>query len=105
MDRHIAPINRFDADDVERIEDRQLYSGFFGLEKRRLRHRQFNGEWSETIDREVHVRRDAVGVLLYDPACDKVVLVESPDWWSPARPPRRLRAGKRRRRQAATSSS
>ncbi|MGM8931940.1 NUDIX domain-containing protein [Salinicola halophyticus] len=76
MDRHIAPINRFDADDVERIEDQPLYSGFFGLEKRRLRHRQFNGEWSEKIDREVHVRRDAVGVLLYDPTCDKVVLVE-----------------------------
>lgn len=76
MSRNITPVNRFDAKDVERIEDQPLYSGFFDLEKRRLRHRQFNGDWSETIDREVHVRRNAVGVLLYDPIRDTVVLVE-----------------------------
>lgn len=76
MMRDIAPVTRFDANDVERVEDQQLYSGFFALEKRRLRHRQFNGGWSETIDREVHVRRNAVGVLLYDPVRDRVVLVE-----------------------------
>ncbi|OLO04454.1 MULTISPECIES: NUDIX domain-containing protein [Salinicola] len=76
MDRKIAPVNRFDAKDVDRIEDQQLYSGFFDLEKRRLRHRQFNGEWSEPVDREVHVRRNAVGVLLYDPSLDRVALVE-----------------------------
>jgi len=76
MVREIAPVNRFDVQDIDRLEDQQLYSGFFSLEKRRLRHRRFNGEWSEIIDREVHVRRDAVGVLLYDPNCDKVVLVE-----------------------------
>lgn len=76
MDREIDRVNRFDAKDIERLEDQSLYSGFFGLEKRRLRHRRFNGEWGEVIDREVHVRRDAIGVLLYDPVHDHVVLVE-----------------------------
>ncbi|NRB58194.1 MAG: NUDIX domain-containing protein [Salinicola sp.] len=76
MGHEIAPLSRFDARDVERVEDQRLYTGFFDLEKRRLRHRKFNGEWSEVLDREVHVRRDAVGVLLYDPVRDEVVMVE-----------------------------
>ncbi|WP_353979367.1 NUDIX domain-containing protein [Salinicola endophyticus] len=76
MAQHPQEPGRFDADDVERVETELIYDGFFALEKRRLRHRLFNGGWSETVDREVHVRRDAVGVLLYDPALDRVVLVE-----------------------------
>ncbi|MDH4572530.1 NUDIX domain-containing protein [Salinicola acroporae] len=76
MGHEIVPLNRFGTKDVERIEDQRLYTGFFDLEKRRLRHRKFNGGWSEILDREVHVRRDAVGVLLYDPTRDEVVLVE-----------------------------
>lgn len=76
MASKIAAIHRFGPADVERVEDRKLYSGFFDLEQRRLRHRRFSGEWSEVIDREVHVRRNAVGVLLYDPDRDSVVLVE-----------------------------
>lgn len=69
-------IHRFASEDVERLQSDKLYSGFFDLERRRLRHRLFNGSWSEPIDREVHVRRDAVGVLLYDVERDAVVLVE-----------------------------
>lgn len=71
-----TPIGRFDHDDVERLETQNLYSGFFDLERRRLRHRRFDGSWSEAVEREVHVRRDAVGVLIYDPERDAVVLVE-----------------------------
>ncbi|MCG7600371.1 NUDIX domain-containing protein [Halomonas sp. McH1-25] len=67
---------RFGRDDVERVETQTLQQGFFRLEKRQLRHRLFNGGWSDVITREVHVRRDAVGVLLYDVERDSVVLVE-----------------------------
>ncbi len=66
----------FDSKDVERLEDECLYQGFFRLEKRHLRHRLFEGGWSEKIQREVHVRHDAVGVLLYDVERDAVVMVE-----------------------------
>ncbi|WP_251977459.1 NUDIX domain-containing protein [Salinicola avicenniae] len=76
MTARIDPLQRYGAADLERIEDRALYSGFFDLQLRRFRHRRFDGEWSEAVDREVHVRRDAVGVLLYDPDRDQVVLVE-----------------------------
>ncbi|WP_148253146.1 NUDIX domain-containing protein [Aidingimonas lacisalsi] len=67
---------RFGASDVERCDDECLYQGFFRLERRRLRHRLFDGGWSEEVVREVHVRHDAVGVLLYDVEQDAVVLVE-----------------------------
>jgi ADP-ribose pyrophosphatase len=66
----------FGRADVERVETEALHQGFFRLEKRQLRHRLFQGGWSNVITREVHVRRDAVGVLLYDVERDSVVLVE-----------------------------
>ncbi|WP_136253137.1 NUDIX domain-containing protein [Onishia niordana] len=67
---------RFGQADVERLEDECLQQGFFRLERRHLRHRRFEGGWSPEIAREVHVRFDAVGVLLYDVERDTVVLVE-----------------------------
>lgn len=69
-------VAHFDSADVERLETEPLYQGFFRLERRQLRHRLFDGGWSEVITREVHVRHDAVGVLLYDIERDAVVLVE-----------------------------
>ena len=63
-------------DDVELLKRETLYEGFFRLEKMALRHRLFEGGWSKTMHREVHCRHDAVGVLLYDPARDALVLVE-----------------------------
>lgn len=63
-------------DDVELFNRETLYQGFFRLEALALRHRLFGGGWSGTMRREVHNRFDAVGVLLYDPARDALVLVE-----------------------------
>ncbi|ATH79275.1 NUDIX domain-containing protein [Halomonas hydrothermalis] len=63
-------------DDVELITRDTLYKGFFRLEALELRHRLFEGGWSATMRREVHNRHDAVGVLLYDPERDALILVE-----------------------------
>ena len=63
-------------DDVELIQRDTLYQGFFRLEALELRHRLFEGGWSATMRREVHNRFDAVGVLLYDPHRDALVLIE-----------------------------
>ncbi len=52
------------------------YSGFFRLEKYWLTHTLYAGGWSEEICRELLVRGSCVGVLLYDPCTDKVVLIE-----------------------------
>jgi ADP-ribose pyrophosphatase len=53
-----------------------VYRGFFRIDRYRLRHRLYSGDWSDEITREVFERGRAVGVLLYDPLQDAVVLVE-----------------------------
>jgi ADP-ribose pyrophosphatase len=62
--------------DIDIIEREIIYQGFFRLERFRLRHRLYRGGMSATIEREVFERDLAVGVLLYDPDDDAVVLVE-----------------------------
>lgn len=52
------------------------YNGFFRLEKYRLKHSLFAGGWSEELSRELFVRGNCVGVLLYDPNTDEIVLIE-----------------------------
>lgn len=59
------------------IESRDLLSdGYLKLERQRLRHSRFDGGMTPTVEREVCLRGLAVGVLLYDPQCDEVVLIE-----------------------------
>ncbi|QJQ95230.1 MULTISPECIES: NUDIX domain-containing protein [Halomonadaceae] len=80
MTEHAAPpfplTPRFTQADIERLDDECLYQGFFRLERRHLRHQRFSGGLSNEVVREVHVRHDAVGVLLYDVERDAVVMVE-----------------------------
>ncbi|MCE8020535.1 NUDIX domain-containing protein [Halomonas sp. MCCC 1A11036] len=71
-----AQLPGFGAADVDLVERRSLHQGFFRLDEVRLRHRLFEGGWSAEMVREVHVRHDAVGVLLYDVERDCVALVE-----------------------------
>ncbi len=60
----------------EIIEKEILYSGFFRMEKYRLKHTLYAGGWSSEISRELFVRGSCVAVLLYDPHADKVILIE-----------------------------
>lgn len=52
------------------------FSGFFTLNRYRIKHELFNGGWGESIEREVLERGHAAAVLPYDPALDKVLLIE-----------------------------
>ncbi|MCM5704838.1 NUDIX domain-containing protein [Larsenimonas salina] len=67
---------RFDQSDVDVVDFDVMQEGFFSLERRRFRHARFDGGMSPEITREVHVRHDAVGVILYDPVQDSIVMVE-----------------------------
>ena len=59
------------------ILDKEIaYSGFFRVEKYRLQHTLFGGDWSAEIGRELFARGSCVAVLLYDPDTDQVVLIE-----------------------------
>lgn len=62
--------------DVEIKEINLEYNGFYQLNRLRLRHKCFSGEWSSWLIREQIRRVHAAAVLLYDPNQDKVVLVE-----------------------------
>lgn len=65
------------SDAAIQILDRETaYQGFFRIDRYRLRHRLFAGGWSKKLTREVFERGRAVGVLLYDPPRDALVLIE-----------------------------
>ena len=66
----------FSSDDVEVLESEQCYSGFLSIKRLSLKHRLYGGGWSPVLARELMCREPGVGVLLYDPALDKVLLVE-----------------------------
>ncbi len=66
----------FTKADVELLQRERVFDGFFQLDRLQLRHKLFDGGWSETIQRELFIRDDAVCVLPYDPVADKVLLIE-----------------------------
>jgi ADP-ribose pyrophosphatase len=63
-------------DDVEIIEKETKFQGFFRLDHYQLRHRLFEGGWSDVRSQEVFERGAAAAALLYDPDGDAVVLIE-----------------------------
>ena len=65
-----------DSKQVEILEEKAEYEGFFSLTSYRLRHTLYQGGWSEVIRRELFHRSRCVGVVLYDPELDRVVLIE-----------------------------
>ncbi|MFO0997369.1 MAG: NUDIX domain-containing protein [Alphaproteobacteria bacterium] len=65
-----------DRDDVEIIEKTAAFEGYFRIDRYRLRHKRFEGGWTDEMTREVFERGHAVAVLPYDPARDSLVLIE-----------------------------
>lgn len=63
-------------DDVHLLEHEVCYQGYFRLDRYRLRHRLFDGDWGPEICREVLERGHAAAVLPYDAERDEVVLIE-----------------------------
>ena len=66
----------FGINDVEILDNEKRYNGFLQINRIVLRHRLYQGGWSGNIQREVVNRTPGVGVLLYDPEHDSVLLVE-----------------------------
>lgn len=71
-----SSISIFNKSDVECLEKQIAFQGFMRLEKLQLKHRLFEGGWSESLSRELLIRKDAVAVILYDPKLDAVVMIE-----------------------------
>ncbi len=68
--------NPFAATDIDIQQTETVFKGFFRILKYRLRHRLFNGGWSQPMTRELFARGDSVGVLLYDSQRDCVALAQ-----------------------------
>lgn len=66
----------FGREDVEILERRTAFKGFFRMDVLRLRHRLFEGGWSRPMERELFVRGPAVVLLPWDPELDELVMVE-----------------------------
>lgn len=63
-------------DDLHVARHRQPYGNFFAVEEYDLRFRRFDGGMSQTVNRAVFISADAAVVLPYDPARDRVLLIE-----------------------------
>ena len=68
--------SEFTHNDVEILSNTNTYDGFFKMQTLTLKHRLFEGGWSQPIRRELFVRGKAAGVLLYDRDKDSVALIE-----------------------------
>ncbi|MFI2812966.1 NUDIX domain-containing protein [Microbulbifer sp. M83] len=75
-ERNTDLVPEFSTDAVEVVERETVFDGFFKMLRLRLRHRLFRGGWSEIFTRELFVRDNAVGVLLFDPRREQVGLIE-----------------------------
>ena len=62
--------------DVDVIERKTVYKAFTQLDILRLKHRLFAGGISPVIQREMVIKPEAIGVLIYDPVLDAVLLIE-----------------------------
>ncbi len=58
------------------IERKTVFQGFFRMDRYKLRHALFQGGMSGTLTRELFERGHSVAVLLFDANADSVVLVE-----------------------------
>lgn len=62
--------------DVEILQKKTVFQGYFHVDRYRLKFRRFDGGWSPEATREIFERGHAVGLVLYDPARDEIGLIE-----------------------------
>ena len=62
--------------DVEVIERKTVFQGYFQVDEYKLRHKRFEGGMTDVMTREIFERGHSSIVLLYDPDLDQVVLIE-----------------------------
>ena len=65
----------FGPEDARVLARTASHDGFIRVDSLTIRHRLHEGGWSDDFQRELIVRPRAVGVLLFDPAADEVIMV------------------------------
>ena len=69
-------MQKFSKTDVEIISEEVPFQGFFSMKRYTLRHKLFEGGWTDVMTRECFNQGDAVAVILYDPKVDAILLGE-----------------------------
>ncbi|MFC3094305.1 ADP-ribose diphosphatase [Alteromonas sediminis] len=67
---------KFTHQDVVIEQTESLYQGFFKMVRYQVKHRLYEGGWSDSVQREIFERGHAVAVLPYDPNTGEFVLIE-----------------------------
>lgn len=76
MNPDVIPPPAFGRNDVQILDTSECHRGHLRVERLLLRCRRYEGGWSEPFQRELLKREAGVGVLLYDPERDLVLMVE-----------------------------
>ena len=58
------------------INKKNLYSGFFGLNKYEFIHKKHNGDWTEKVEREIFTGAHVSTLLPYDPIRKEIILIQ-----------------------------
>ena len=58
------------------INKKNLYSGFFSLNKYEFIHKKHNGEWTNSVDREIFSGAHVSTLLPYDPITKEIILIQ-----------------------------
>lgn len=53
-----------------------LHDGFLRVARYEMQHQCFDGSWTPLYTRELIIKQQAVGAILYDPKLDRIVLIE-----------------------------
>jgi len=75
MEPHLTLTSRT-MNDVDIVERKTIAKGWGTLERFHLRHKRYDGSWSEIIDRDLYTIGEVAAVLPYDPGRDAVLLTE-----------------------------
>jgi ADP-ribose pyrophosphatase len=76
LEAHFVKNRTLTVADVEVLARIPAYVGYARVDRYQLRHRRYDGRWTDVISRELVERGHGVCVLPYDPARDQVVLIE-----------------------------
>lgn len=69
-------VPEFNRQNVDILEDIQVFSGYCPIKRYKVRMQLFEGGWSHVVSRELLDRPPAAAVLLYDKSIDSVLLIE-----------------------------
>ena len=72
------------AKDVDIVKRENVFDGYFQMTQYHLKHRKFDGGWSNELSREIFQRGAVAAVIPYDAKRDRLVLIEQfrPGVWA-----------------------